>query len=89
MVEKRGQKYHRERLGEALREEIETIVEGDDAEADRTLDGLAAAVGFIRHEVAERLHLRRAPELFFQLDRSQKYEARINELLNRTKKRSK
>jgi len=36
--------------------------------------------------VAERLHLRRAPELFFQLDRSQKYEARINELLNRDKR---
>jgi len=118
-VEKRGQKYHRERLGEALREEIETIVEGeladprvglvnvssveladdsrsarvlvvvegDDAEADRSLEGLAAAVGFIRHEVAERLHLRRAPELFFQLDRSQRYEARIEELLNRTKRR--
>jgi len=117
-VERRGQKYHRERLGEALREEIETIVEGelgdpriglvnvskvvlaedsrsarvfvvvegDDAESDRTLEGLTGAVGFIRREVAERLHLRRAPELFFQLDRSQKYEARINELLNRAKK---
>lgn len=119
-MEKRGQKYHRERLAEALREEIETIVEGelgdpriglvnvsgvqlaedsrsarilvvvegDEAEADRTLEGLAAAVGFLRHEVAERLHLRRAPELFFQLDRSQKYQARINELLNRAKKRN-
>lgn len=120
-MEKRGQKYHRERLGEALREEIETIVEGeladprvglvnvssveladdsrsarifvvvegDDTEADRTLEGLAAAVGFIRHEVADRLHLRRAPELFFQLDRSQKYQSRISELLSRAKKRSK
>jgi len=119
-VEKRGQKYHRERLAEALREEIETIVEGelgdpriglvnvsgvelaedsrsarilvvvegDEAEADRSLQGLAAAVGFVRHEVAERLHLRRAPELFFQLDRTQKYEARINELLSRAKKRN-
>src|SRR2546425_13261207 len=28
-VERRGQKYHRERLGEALRGEIETIVEGE------------------------------------------------------------
>ena len=120
-MERRAQKYHRERLSEALREEVETIVEGelsdpriglvnvssvelaedsrsarvfvmvegDEAEAERTLQGLAAAVGFIRHEVAERLHLRRAPELFFQLDRSQKYQARINELLNRAKRRSK
>src|SRR4051794_21456357 len=28
-LEKRGAKYHRERLGEALREEIDTIVEGE------------------------------------------------------------
>jgi len=120
-VERRGQKYHRERLNEALREEIETIlegeladpriglasvssvelaedsrsarilvaVEGDDREAERTLEGLAAAMGFIRHELAERLHLRRAPELFFQLDRSEKYQARIDELLHRARKRSK
>jgi ribosome-binding factor A len=118
-VEKRGQKYHRERLGEALREEIETIlegeladpriglvstsavdlaedarsarilvvVEGDEEEADRTLAGLAAAVGFIRREIAARLHLRRPPELIFQLDRSHKYQARIDELLKRAKKR--
>ncbi len=119
-MEKRGAKYHRERLGEALREEIETIVEGElgdpriglvnvssvelaedsksarimvvvegnDEEADRTLEGLSAAVGYIRHEVAERLHLRRAPELFFQVDRSQKYEARVDELLKRTRRKS-
>lgn len=120
-MERRGQKYHRERLEEALREEIETIVEGelgdpriglvnvskvelaedsrsarvfvvvegDDEEADRALAGLAGAVGFIRHELTENLHLRRAPELFFQLDRSQKYQARINELLNRARKKGK
>lgn len=118
-MEKRGAKYHRERLGEALREEIETIVEGEladpriglvnvssvelaedsrsarifvvvegeDDEAARTLEGLTAAVGFIRREVAERLRLRRSPELFFQLDRSQKYQSRIDELLSRSKKR--
>ena len=28
-MENRGQKYHRERLGEALREEIATLVEGE------------------------------------------------------------
>ena len=120
-MERRGQKYHRERLAEALREEIETIVEGEladpriglvnvssvllgedsrsarvmvvveggDEEAQKSLEGLTAAIGFIRHELAERLQLRRAPELFFQLDRSQKYQTRISELLNRSKKRSK
>ncbi len=28
-MEHRGQKYHRERLSEAIREEIETILEGE------------------------------------------------------------
>ena len=62
------------------------VVEGDDKEAQRTLKGLTAAVGYIRHELGERLHLRRAPELFFELDRSRQYEARVDELLKRTKK---
>jgi len=119
-VERRGQKYHRERLGERLREEIETILEGelsdpriglvnvsevhlapdsrsarvmvvvagDDAQAEETMEGLQAANGYVRRELVERLHLRRAPELLFILDRSHHYEARIDELLNRTKKRS-
>lgn len=119
-MERRGQKYHRERLGEAFREEIETILEGelsdpriglvnvsevhlapdsrsarvmvvvagDDSQAEETMEGLRAAGGYVRRELAERLHLRRAPELIFILDRSQQYESRIDELLNRTKKRS-
>ena len=118
-MEKRGAKYHRERLGEALREEIETIVEGElgdpriglasvtavelaedaksarvmvavegsDEEAQRSLEGLTAAAGFIRRQVGDRLKLRRAPELFFQLDRSEKDQARVEELLKRAKKR--
>ena len=118
-MERRGQKYHRERLGQALREEIEVLVEGelrdpriglasvssvvvaedsrsarvlvtvdgDDAEASRTLEGLTAAVGFIRREVGDRLQLRRPPELFFQVDRSGQFAARIDELLSRTKRR--
>lgn len=118
-MERRSQKYHRERLSEALREEIQTIVEGElgdpriglisvsevqlaedsrsalilvttegnDDEAERSVEGLQAAVGFIRHELVERLHLRRPPELLFRLDRSRKFEARIDELLGRTKKK--
>lgn len=117
-MERRQQKYHRERLGEALREEIETIVEGElgdpriglatvtavelaedgrsarvlvvvhgnDEECQLSMEGLSAAAAFVRHEVADRLHLRRAPELFFILDRSEKYNARISELLKRAKK---
>jgi ribosome-binding factor A len=120
-VEKRGAKYHRGRLGEALREEIETLVEGelgdpriglvgvtnvhmaedgrsaqvwvdvegDDEEAGRSLEGLEAAKTYIRRELAQRLRLRRAPELYFRLDRSEREKARVEELLERAKKRSK
>ena len=120
-MEKRGVKYHRGRLGEALREEIETLVEGeladpriglvsvsgvelaedgrsaqvlvdvegDDEEAERSLQGLDAAKAYIRHELADRLRLRRAPELFFRLDRAERDKARVEELLERAKKRSK
>jgi ribosome-binding factor A len=120
-VEKRGVKYHRGRLGEALREEIETLVEGeladpriglvrvtavhiaddgrsaqvlvdadgDDQEAERSLEGLLAAKEYIRHELVERLRRRRAPELYFRLDRSEREKARVEELLARAKKRLK
>jgi len=118
-VEKRGVKHHRGRLGEALREEIETLVEGelgdpriglvsvsgvelaedgrsaqvlvdvegDDEEAERSLEGLDSAKAYIRHELADRLRLRRAPELFFRLDRGERDKARVEELLERAKRR--
>jgi ribosome-binding factor A len=35
------------------------------------------------------LHLRRPPELYFHLDRSDQYGARIDELLGRTRKKKK
>ena len=120
-MEKRGLKYHRGRVGEALREEIETLVEGeladpriglvsvtavhiaddgrsaqvwvnvegDDLDAEQSLEGLAAAKEYIRHELVERLRLRRAPELVFRLDRAELEKARVEELLARAKKRNK
>jgi ribosome-binding factor A len=120
-VEKRGLKYHRGRVGEALREEIETLVEGeladpriglvsvtavhiaddgksadvwvhvegDDTEADRSLEGLEAARDYIRHELVERLQIRRAPDLIFLLDRAEQDKARVEQLLQRARKRSK
>ncbi len=59
---------------------------GSDAEQHSTIQGLTAAAGFIRHELTDRLQLRRAPELFFVLDRSEEYGQRIEELLRQTKK---
>ena len=120
-MEKRALKYHRGRVGEALREEIETLVEGeladpriglvsvttvhvaddgrsaevwvnvegDDTDADQSLEGLVAAREYIRHELVERLRIRRAPELYFRLDRAEQDKARVEELLQRSKKRKK
>lgn len=120
-MEQRAQKHHRERLGEAMREEIGAILEGElgdpriglvtvsevvlapngksanvlvavaggEEEAVETLSGLTAATGFIRHEIAARLGLRVAPELFFRLDQTERYGGRVEELLKRVNKRKK
>lgn len=120
-MENRAQKHHRERLGEALRDEIAALVEGElsdpriglvsvsevhlapdgrtarvfvtaaghEDEAEKSLEGLNAARGYIRHELTSRLALRQAPEVFFVLDRSEKYGGRIDELLHRIEKRKK
>jgi ribosome-binding factor A len=60
-------------------------VMGTEAEQAAAIKGLTAAAGFIRHELSERLQLRRAPELLFLLDRSEEYGQHIDELLRRTK----
>lgn len=119
MVEPRVPKHQRERRVEALREEIDLILEGelgdprigltavsevvlapggktarvfvrvdgDDEEAEETLEGLNAAKGFIRRQLSERMGLRHAPELLFVIDRSEQYASRIDELLGRVRKR--
>ncbi len=58
---------------------------GSDADREAALNGLAAASGFIRHELVERLHLRRAPEVSFVPDRSEEYGQRIDNLLKQAK----
>jgi ribosome-binding factor A len=66
---------------------VYVAVAGDEREAKRTLEGLRAAKGYIRREVGARLGMVRPPELLFQIDRSQEYSARIEELLGRAEKR--
>lgn len=51
------------------------------------IKALEHAAGYIRHELVERLHLRRAPELHFFLDRSQQYTERVENLLRELKKK--
>jgi ribosome-binding factor A len=59
-------------------------VDGTEEERKKTLKGLEAAKGFVRHELVERLHMRRAPEVLFMLDQTEEIEKRINELLHKT-----
>jgi len=61
-------------------------VMGTDAEQALTLAGLTAAASYVRHELTERLQLRRGPEVHFVLDHSEEYAQRIEELLRQTKK---
>lgn len=60
-------------------------MEGEDAERESALEGLKAASGFVRHELTERLHLRRSPEVLFIPDTSQEYGQHIDELLKKLK----
>lgn len=57
-------------------------------EAD-TVAGLETAKGYIRHELKERMGVRHVPELSFLADRSGRFQARIEELMERSRKRQK
>lgn len=57
-------------------------------EAD-TVAGLEAAKGYIRHELKERMGVRHVPDLSFLADRSGRFQARIEELMERSRKRQK
>lgn len=56
-------------------------IDGDPAERANARKGLKAASSFVRHELIERLHLRRAPEVLFILDESQEHGRQIDEII--------
>jgi ribosome-binding factor A len=56
---------------------------GDVAVQQETLEGLASASGYMRHEISHRLRLRRAPEMVFVLDRGAEASEKIEELLRK------
>lgn len=60
---------------------VRILGEADDRA--RTLEGLKAAAGFVRHELVERLQLRRAPEVTFIADESEEYGEHIDDLLRK------
>jgi len=56
---------------------------------EETLAGLEAAKGYIRYELKERMGVRHVPDLTFLADRSGRFQARIEELMDRSRKRQK
>jgi len=56
---------------------------------EETVAGLEAAKGYIRYELKERMGVRHVPELIFLADRSGRFQARIEELMGRQRKRQK
>ena len=61
-------------------------VKGTSDEQADAIKALEHAAGFIRHELVERLQLRRLPELHFALDLSEERVERIEQLLREAKK---
>ena len=60
---------------------VAVTILGDEGQKKDSLTGLAAAHGFLRHELAQRLGLRYTPEIEFHIDRTLESEQRIEELL--------
>ena len=56
---------------------------------EETIAGLEAAKGYIRYELKERMGVRHVPDLAFFPDRSGRFQARIDELISRGRKRQK
>ncbi len=62
-------------------------VVGSEEEEEQTLAGLMAARGYIRTEIRQRMNVRHVPEIVFAIDRSEKINLRMDELLGRMEKR--
>ena len=62
-------------------------VTGSEKEEISTLEGLMTARAYIRSEIRSRMGVRHVPELTFAIDRSEKVNARMDELFGRIEKR--
>lgn len=58
---------------------------GSEESFGKTIEGLKAASGFLRRELAQSLNLRHTPELQFVADHSVEYGSRMDALINKVK----
>lgn len=68
---------------------VDTSVKDIELAEKNTIAGLDAAKGFIRFELKERMGVRHVPDLSFLADRSGRFQSRIEELMDRSRKRQK
>ncbi len=68
--------------GDLQHTKIFVSIYGTEEAKAETMQGLAAATGFIRREIGQRLSLRRTPEVIFQEDRSFERGSKVLSLLN-------
>jgi ribosome-binding factor A len=66
---------------------IFVAVHGNEEEEASTLEGLITARSYIRSQLRDRMGVRHVPDLTFAIDRSEKMTGRMEELLERTRKR--
>jgi len=67
---------------------VDSAVKDIASSEQQTIAGLEAARGYIRRELQERMGVRRVPDLCFLADRSGRFQARVEELMSRSRKRS-
>lgn len=66
-----------------------SIFDTDEARKQASFEILKQNAGFIRHELAQVLHLRTVPELSFILDGSMEYGAKIDKIIENLEKQDK
>jgi ribosome-binding factor A len=66
---------------------IYIAVHGTEEEEASTLEALTTARAYIRSQLRDRMGVRHVPELTFAIDRSEKMTGRMDELLDRMRKR--
>jgi ribosome-binding factor A len=65
------------------------IIIGTPQEQSDALAALVKATGYIRHELTERIQMRRSPDLQFHMDTSEEQARRIEELLRMSQSQTK
>ena len=69
--------------------EVYVQVDGGPEAEVKTVEGLMAARGWVRVELKNRMGKRHIPDLQFHADRSERMTSRVDELLQRSRKRNK